>query len=346
MFDSDFVDLQSNNSGMKGYIILSVLMLCSMVGLGQTEIKMENKGGVYYVPCLVNGIKLNFIFDTGASHVSISLSEASFMLKNGYLKQEDIVGSEYYQIANGEIQEGTSINIKELVIGGVKLQDIKASIVHSAEAPLLLGQSVLEKFGQFYVEYEKNVLVLGSSKNNSSGDRAVFEIVDSRDNHSYQTSRIGEDFWMIENLAWTPYFGSFFLVDESQSINDGSGYLYEYEIAQFACPQGWHLPNNDEWTSLLNSLEIDNQKNFKYSPKGFWSVSGNSGNEFNFVATGYRVLSRGGRNEDVGQAAHWWSATSDSLTASTVSIYLDDSTSVKNSANKNRFAFSVRCVKD
>jgi aspartyl protease family protein len=39
---------------------------------------MQKDGGVYKVPCTVNGLKLEFIFDTGASVVSISLTEAIF----------------------------------------------------------------------------------------------------------------------------------------------------------------------------------------------------------------------------------------------------------------------------
>lgn len=55
---------------------------------------------------------LKFIFDTGASDVTISLTEALFMLKNGYLKETDFKVSVYYSIANGEIAEGTRINIQ------------------------------------------------------------------------------------------------------------------------------------------------------------------------------------------------------------------------------------------
>jgi predicted aspartyl protease len=73
------------------------------------------------MPCLVNGLKLNFIFDTGASDVSISLTEASFMLKNGYLKESDIKGTEYYSFANGDIAEGTTILLREVDIKGIKL---------------------------------------------------------------------------------------------------------------------------------------------------------------------------------------------------------------------------------
>ena len=54
---------------------------------------MKREGGVSIIPCKVNGLNLNFIFDTGASNVSISLTEASFMLKNGYLEEGDIIGT-------------------------------------------------------------------------------------------------------------------------------------------------------------------------------------------------------------------------------------------------------------
>ncbi len=103
--------------------------------------------GVYEVPCNVNGLPLNFIFDTRASTVSISSLEVSFMLKNGYLKQEDIEGKEYFSTATGEFREGTIICLREIKIGDAILRNVKASVAHNQQAPLLLGQSVLERFG-------------------------------------------------------------------------------------------------------------------------------------------------------------------------------------------------------
>ncbi len=124
---------------------------------------MEKKGGVYYVPCTINGLKLKFIFDTGAGDVTISLSEAIFMIKNGYMNEEDLVGTEYYRIANGEISEGTKIIIREFKIGDRILRNVKASIVHTSSAPLLLGQSAIERFGRFSVDYATNTLYLGGT---------------------------------------------------------------------------------------------------------------------------------------------------------------------------------------
>ena len=112
------------------------------------------------MPCKVNGLSLSFIFDTGASDVTISLTEASFMLKNGYLKKEDIIGTQKYLDATGNISEGITINIREIEIEGLKLQNVKASIVKTLGAPLLLGQSALSKLGTIYLDLEKNQLTI------------------------------------------------------------------------------------------------------------------------------------------------------------------------------------------
>ena len=101
-------------------LIISFLLLMGLpnIGKSQTIIKMKSEGGVSIIPCKVNGLNLNFIFDTGASDVSISLTEASFMLKNGYLDKSDIIGTSKYLDANGNINEGVTINLKEIEIAG------------------------------------------------------------------------------------------------------------------------------------------------------------------------------------------------------------------------------------
>ena len=73
---------------------------------------MTPKGNVYSLSGKINGLELNFIFDTGASDVYLSMTEAIFMLKNGYLAQNDFTGISYSQIANGEIVENTTVFIE------------------------------------------------------------------------------------------------------------------------------------------------------------------------------------------------------------------------------------------
>jgi aspartyl protease family protein len=123
-------------------------------------VKMTEKGGVYTVPIEVNGVAMNFIFDTGASDVSMSLTEAIFLMKQGKLTENDIRGSQQYQTADGSITEGTVINLKDVKIGNKVLHNVEASVVESMEAPLLLGQSALSKFGKISIDYKKSELKL------------------------------------------------------------------------------------------------------------------------------------------------------------------------------------------
>ena len=124
-------------------------------------IKLKRQASnVYTIPCKVNGLSLNFIFDTGASAISISKSEAIFMLKNGYLSVNDIIGNQQFQTASGDIQVGTKIIIKKIEIGGLILQNVEASVVHNENAPLLLGQSALSKLGKIEIDYNNSTLTI------------------------------------------------------------------------------------------------------------------------------------------------------------------------------------------
>jgi aspartyl protease family protein len=122
----------------------------------KTLVRMKNKNGVYYVPCRINGHEMEFIFDTGASDITMSLTETLFLYKQGKINDNDFVGTQVYQIADGSIQEGTIIILRSVEIGNRKLQDVRASIVHNMNAPLLLGQSALAKFGKISIDYNRN----------------------------------------------------------------------------------------------------------------------------------------------------------------------------------------------
>lgn len=126
-----------------------------------SEVQMRKmRSGVYEVPCTINDLPLKFIFDTGASTTTISSVEADFMLKNGYLKENDIRGKEYYSTATGEIHEGTIIRLREIKIGDAVLRNVNASVTHSQQAPLLLGQSVMERFGTITIDNTTSKLTI------------------------------------------------------------------------------------------------------------------------------------------------------------------------------------------
>jgi len=122
----------------------------------KTMVLMSEDNGVYKIPVFINETKMNFIFDTGASDITISEVEAMFLYRQGKLLKEDILGSQRYQIADGSIAEGTVINLRTVKLGDRTLKNVKASIVHNSQAPLLLGQSALAQFGKVSIDYKKN----------------------------------------------------------------------------------------------------------------------------------------------------------------------------------------------
>lgn len=123
-----------------------------------SEVPFTKENGVCKVKCSVNGLPLHFIFDTGASDVTISMVEATFMMKNGYLSGNDVVGSQRYIDANGDVTVGTVINLKNVNFGGMNLDNVKASVVRNQKAPLLLGQSVLGRLGKIEIDNSNSLL--------------------------------------------------------------------------------------------------------------------------------------------------------------------------------------------
>lgn len=122
------------------------------------EIPFTKSGGVTKVDCTINNLPLNFIFDTGASDVTISQVEANFMYKNGYLDSRDVVGKKTYQVATGAIAVGTTIILKEIKFGGLILRDVRASVVETQNAPLLLGQTILQRLGKIEIDNTQRIL--------------------------------------------------------------------------------------------------------------------------------------------------------------------------------------------
>lgn len=129
-----------------------------------TEIPFTKDGGVCKVKCNINGLPLHFVFDTGASDVTISMVEATFMMKNGYLSGSDVIGSQRYMDANGDVSVGTIVNLKNVEFGGQSLTNVRASVVRNQKAPLLLGQSVLGRLGRIEIDNSKSILKITQNK--------------------------------------------------------------------------------------------------------------------------------------------------------------------------------------
>ena len=74
------------------------------------------------------------------------------------MSEEDIEGQAYYGIADGSVAVGTVINLRSVEIGDRVLYNVKATVVDNVEAPLLLGQSALARFGKVSINYNDNTI--------------------------------------------------------------------------------------------------------------------------------------------------------------------------------------------
>lgn len=125
-----------------------------------TEIPMKKEGGVYIVPVKINDIGLNFIFDTGASIISISKLEFAILVKNHTISEDDILGYTYVKDATGNVSKVLKLNLKKVQIGDKVLENVEAVIEPNPKADLLLGQAALSRFGRVEIDYNKQIIRL------------------------------------------------------------------------------------------------------------------------------------------------------------------------------------------
>lgn len=151
---------------IKRFISSILLCLLFTISFAQTSLKLKKQGGIYLVPCKINGTPYDLYFDTGATLVSLSLKEAKELLSSGKLKPQDIIGKTEMAIANGQFVNGTIILIRELKIGDLNLKDVEAVITQTQNAPLLLGQSAIKNFGEFSFDYATETLKINRTNKN------------------------------------------------------------------------------------------------------------------------------------------------------------------------------------
>jgi len=154
---------------------------------------------------------------------------------------------------------------------------------------------------------------------------------------------------MSENLNYVSGSGSW-LYDSIESNSEVYGRLYHWETAFDACPDGWHLPTDEEWIELIEYL-------------GGWGVAGGKMKEMGIThwenpnegatnSSGFAALPGGLRCNGgctyfgKGLWGTFWSSTEiDSESAWRVTIH-NSSEVIEPTGGEKLVAKSVRCIKD
>ena len=129
-----------------------------------TEVPYKEVAGVKFVHVKVNGVGWDMIFDTGCSGTLLSLSEARYLAEKGLLVEDDVLGTSHSQIADGSIVENMVVNLRKVSIvanGGTTIDcyNVSATVSNNIDAPLLLGNIVLDEVAYDYtIDNIRNVI--------------------------------------------------------------------------------------------------------------------------------------------------------------------------------------------
>jgi uncharacterized protein (TIGR02145 family) len=177
---------------------------------------------------------------------------------------------------------------------------------------------------------------------------------DRRDGQVYKTVNIGNKIWMAENLRYFETAGTEIPEDKTGEY----GILYNWtslmalhakysrnqwtseENHRGICPLGWHIPSEEEWTSLLEELNNDTERMTSVSG---WedAENGNNSSGFNVYPAGYYEPFFG--FDQFAKGAYYWTSQNDSKEATYVNI---SNPRVGYSIEKKTYRCSCRCVKD
>lgn len=169
---------------------------------------------------------------------------------------------------------------------------------------------------------------------------------DSRDNKTYKTVKIGSQTWMVENLAYKANSGCWAYNNDVTNVAK-YGYLYDWETAKTACPSGWHLSGDDEWSTLLNFLGGADAAGGKLKSVTGWdtpNVGATNSSGFTSLPGGWRKAI--GEFAEVGKYGGWWSSTSGNTTGAWSRDMDSGYEDVDRFGTSKVVGLSVRCIKD
>ena len=191
------------------------------------------------------------------------------------------------------------------------------------------------------------------------------------DGNKYATIAIGAQTWMAENLKVSRYkngeaisnvtdasswaaltTGAFVYFNNEMIYNAVCGKLYNWYAvidARGLCPAGWHVPSDEDWTTLTNYLGGESVAGGKMKSTGIslWRAPNiEATNESGFSGLPGDIRYGGGAFGVIGQGAVWWSSTEGSSIFSWDRRLAYSNGAVFRGDGAKRDGFSVRCLKD
>ncbi|MCD4747147.1 MAG: PKD domain-containing protein, partial [Bacteroidales bacterium] len=222
-----------------------------------------------------------------------------------------------------------------------------------------------------------DVLIYPGSTSFTCGD----PFTDTRDGQIYNTVQIGDQCWMAENMN----IGTMINGNNNQTNNDviekycydnnlvnceTYGGLYQWdEMMEYTtqqgiqgiCPEGWHIPTDDEWKVLEGTVDsqypvgdpIWNNTSWRGYDAGFniksnygWSYGGNGIDLYEFTAIPAGIRDLSGNFIKFGESATFWSSNNSGSNKAWDRGLAPDRTTIDRHNYEKGYGWSVRCLKD
>lgn len=174
--------------------------------------------------------------------------------------------------------------------------------------------------------------------------------------------KIGQQIWSQEDLKVTKFRNG----EDIPLVEDGNewseqttaaycitpkgNYLYNWYAVndpRGLAPEGWHVPSDEEWATLITHLGGESVAGGKLKSSAADSPSWDGSN-----ASGFSALPGGlryyydGNFTNGGYNGYWWSASPDGTSYAWYrKLYSDDDDVIRYYLDQ-RYGFSVRCIKD
>ena len=205
------------------------------------------------------------------------------------------------------------------------------------------------------------------------------ELADDRDGQTYKTVKIGDQWWMAENLNYAylqptdELDSSSFCYNDSAEYCEKYGRLYLWSAAMDSagtwssngkgcgygaacsptapvrgvCPEGWHLPDTTEWRALFTAVGGYLTAGAKLKFTSGWNSDGNGTDDFGFSALPASRRHSDGSFVYEGYTVGFWSSV-EFLNNYAFGTGMDcgNDIALLGGYVENNYGYAVRCIMD
>ena len=201
----------------------------------------------------------------------------------------------------------------------------------SSEKSVELSSSDVVSSSSIKESSSSSLVAIGVCKTELEDHCTYGSLYDERDGQTYKTVKIGEQWWMAENLKFEDADSTRLKCQNDNPNNCVTyGYLYNREAATNACPNEWRLPNKSDLSELRSYINKYRgnltQGQALRSKDGGWDKTGVGEGADLF---GFNVLPGGGWYDNIYKFANaskralFWQSDSTEVSSSMQYCYME-----------------------